>query len=175
MDRAELSEHSIHEVGALFEAALREAAAELSVADLDGIERRLQAVGRAVLGRVGGAGAGAARGARGDGASALPALWRSDAARGPGAGAAHRGRGGRLHDRAGLRPVRRVPTRAGTARRAARAGAGGALVRALAGRLPAGDRGVVLCRLGIEASFEEAMDAAREALGATIPDETARR
>lgn len=33
----------------------------------------------------------------------------------------------------------------------------------------------VVCRLGIEASFEEAMDAAREALGATIPGETARR
>jgi len=42
MDRAELSEHSIHEVGALFETALRDAAAELGTADLDGIERRLQ-------------------------------------------------------------------------------------------------------------------------------------
>jgi len=32
-----------------------------------------------------------------------------------------------------------------------------------------------VCRLGIEASFEEAMDAARETLGTTVGDETARR
>ncbi len=52
MDRVDLPEDSIHEVGMLFEAALRAAAAELSVADLNGIERRLQAVGRTVLGEV---------------------------------------------------------------------------------------------------------------------------
>lgn len=52
MDRAELSEESIHELGALFVAALREAAADVSVADLDGVERRVQAVGRQVLGPV---------------------------------------------------------------------------------------------------------------------------
>jgi len=32
-----------------------------------------------------------------------------------------------------------------------------------------------VCRLGIETSFEEAMDAARETLGVCVPDETARR
>ncbi len=48
MDRVDLPEDSRHEVGMLFEAA----PTELSVADLDGIERRLQVVGRAVLGEV---------------------------------------------------------------------------------------------------------------------------
>lgn len=52
MGRTDLPKDSIHEVGALFETALREVAAELSVATLDGIERRLQPVGRAVLGQV---------------------------------------------------------------------------------------------------------------------------
>ncbi len=49
MDRAELPEESIHEMGALFVTALRAAATNFSVDDLDGIERRLQAAGRQVL------------------------------------------------------------------------------------------------------------------------------
>jgi hypothetical protein len=52
MDRAELSEAIIQELGAVFMAALQEAAPELLSADLDGIERRLQAVSRQVWGRV---------------------------------------------------------------------------------------------------------------------------
>ena len=47
MDRAELSEGSIHEPGALNEAAVK-----LGVVDLGGVERLLQAVGRATMGRV---------------------------------------------------------------------------------------------------------------------------
>jgi hypothetical protein len=52
MDRAELSEAIIQDLGAVFMAAVQEAAAELLSADLDGIERRLQAVSRQVFGRV---------------------------------------------------------------------------------------------------------------------------
>jgi hypothetical protein len=46
MDRAELSEAIIQDLGAVFMAALQEAAPELLSADRDGIERRVQAVGR---------------------------------------------------------------------------------------------------------------------------------
>ncbi len=52
MDSIDLSEDRIHEVGMLFEEALRAAAVEMSTDDLAGLERRLQAVGRAVLGQV---------------------------------------------------------------------------------------------------------------------------
>jgi len=52
MDREDLSADSIHEVGVLFEAALRAAAVEMRTDDLAGLERRLQAVGRVVLGQV---------------------------------------------------------------------------------------------------------------------------
>jgi hypothetical protein len=52
MDRAELSEAIIQDVGAVFMAAVQEALPELLTADLDGIERRLHAVSRRVCGRV---------------------------------------------------------------------------------------------------------------------------
>ncbi len=52
MDSMDLSEDSIQEIGVLFEAALREVAAELNTDDLAGLERRLQAVGRTILGQV---------------------------------------------------------------------------------------------------------------------------
>ncbi len=52
MDSTDLSEDSIHEVGMLFEAALHAAAVEMSTDNLAGLERRLQAVGRAILGQV---------------------------------------------------------------------------------------------------------------------------
>jgi hypothetical protein len=53
MDRAELSEAIIQDLGAVFMAAVQEALPELLTADLDGIERRLHAaVSRRVCGRV---------------------------------------------------------------------------------------------------------------------------
>ncbi len=52
MDRPKLPEESRHELGMPFVAAPREAVTDMSVADLDGIERRPQEVGRQVLGQV---------------------------------------------------------------------------------------------------------------------------
>jgi len=52
MDRDELSAAMIQDLGQVFAQALGEAAPALARADLDGIERRLQAVGRQVLGQV---------------------------------------------------------------------------------------------------------------------------
>jgi hypothetical protein len=165
MDRAELSEESIHELGALFEAALRAAAAELSTADLDGIERRVQAVGRQVLGpvveRV------LARRAAREGQERLPCthcggpMRRVDLAR-----ERH------IQGVVGDYTIRRAydlcdACRCGQAPLDARIGLGpGTLSPALLR---------AVCRLGIEASFEEAMDAVRDTLGVRVPDETARR
>jgi len=50
MDRTELSEAIIQEVGAIVAEELRAAGPELLTADLDGIETRLQAVSRRVCG-----------------------------------------------------------------------------------------------------------------------------
>lgn len=63
MDSTDLSEDSIHEVGVLFEAALRAAAGAMRTDDLAGLERRLHAVGRGGLGAGGGTGAGSTGGA----------------------------------------------------------------------------------------------------------------
>ena len=52
MDRADLSDAIVEELGTLFVSELRRVGAELLAADLDGIERRLQEVSRRVLGRV---------------------------------------------------------------------------------------------------------------------------
>ena len=52
MDRAELSEAIVEELGELFVSELRRVGPELVAADLDGIEQRLQEVSRRVLGRV---------------------------------------------------------------------------------------------------------------------------
>ena len=52
MDRADLSEAIVRELGELFVSELRQAGPELVAADLDGIEQRLQEVSRRVLGRV---------------------------------------------------------------------------------------------------------------------------
>jgi len=52
MDRGELSAAMIQELGELFAQALGAAAPTLARADLDGIERRLQAMGRQILGQV---------------------------------------------------------------------------------------------------------------------------
>lgn len=52
MDRAELSEAIVEELGELFVRELVQAGPELVTSDLDGIERRLQEVSRRVWGRV---------------------------------------------------------------------------------------------------------------------------
>ena len=52
LDRGKLSEAIIQELGSVFMSAVQEAAPELLTADLEGIERRLQAVARQVFGRV---------------------------------------------------------------------------------------------------------------------------
>ncbi len=52
MDRPELSEAIVRELGELFMSELRQAGPDLVATDLDGIERRLQEVSRRVLGRV---------------------------------------------------------------------------------------------------------------------------
>jgi hypothetical protein len=52
VDRAELSEAIVRELGELFVSELRQAGPELVASDLDGIEQRLQEVSRRVLGRV---------------------------------------------------------------------------------------------------------------------------
>ena len=115
MDRAALSEESIHELGALFEAAVREAVTALSVADLDGLERRLQAMGRQVMGQVVERVL-AVRAAQ-EGMEREPCAYCGGAMRRgvSGAGTTHPGCGGRLHAAPGLRPVRRLSLRAGSA------------------------------------------------------------
>ena len=165
MDRVDLPEDSIHEVGQLCEAALRAAAAELSAADLDGIERRLQAVGRAVLGEV------VERvltlRAAGEGTDRLPCPHCG--------GAMRRVDQARTRDIQGVvgdYTIRRAydlcdACRRGQAPLDVRIGLGPGTIS------PSLLRAV--CRLGIETSFAEAMDAVRETLGVSVADETARR
>ena len=52
MDRADLSEAIVRELGELFVSELRQVGPDLVAADLDGIEQRLQEMSRRVLGRV---------------------------------------------------------------------------------------------------------------------------
>jgi len=165
MDRAELSEESIHEVGALFEAAVREAVSELSVTDLAGIERRLQAVGRQVLGQVVERVL-AVRAAQ-EGQERTPCAHCGGAMR-----RVDQARERRLYGVVGDYTLRRAydlcdACHCGQAPLDARIGVGpGALSPALLR---------VVCRLGIAASFEEALDVAQETLGVSVPTETARR
>jgi hypothetical protein len=165
MDRAELSEESIHELGALFEAALREAVSELSVSDLAGIERRLQAVGRQVLGQVVERVL-AVRAAQ-EGQERTPCAHCGGAMR-----RVDQARERRLSGVVGDYTLRRAydlcdACHCGQAPLDARIGVGpGALSPALLR---------VVCRLGIAASFEEALDVAQETLGVSVPTETARR
>ena len=165
MDRIDLSEDSIHEVGMLFEAALQAAAAEMSTDYLLGLERRLQAVGRAVLGQV--VERVLARRAAREGVERLPCphcggpMRRVDLAR-----ARH------IQGVVGDYTIRRAydlcdACRRGQAPLDVRIGLGPGTLSPTLLR--------AVCRLGIETSFEEAMDAARETLGVTVADETARR
>ncbi|MDQ2829985.1 MAG: ISKra4 family transposase [Chloroflexota bacterium] len=165
MDSTDLPEDSIHEVGALFVAARRAAAAEMSMDDLAGLERRLQAVGRAVLGQV--VERVLARRAAREGTERLPCphcagpMRRVDLRR-------KRHIEGVVGDDTIWRPYDLCDAcRCGQAPLDVCIGLGpGALSPTL-------NRAV--CRLGIEASFETAMDAARETWGVTVADETARR
>ncbi len=165
MDRTELSEDSIHEVGQLFEGALRAAVAEMSTDDLAGLERRLQAVGRTVLGQVMERVL-AERAAR-EGNDRLPCP--------------HCGGPMRRVDQARTRDIQGVvgdytirraydlcdACRCGQAPLDVRIGLGPGTLSPLLLR--------AVCRLGIEASVAEAMDALRETRGTTVAAETARR
>ena len=165
MDRAELSEESIQELGALFEAALREAVSELSVTDLAGIERRLQAVGRQILGPVVERVL-AVRAAQ-EGQERTPCAHCGGTMR-----RVDQARERHLYGVVGDYTLRRAydlcdACHCGQAPLDARIGVGpGALSPALLR---------VICRLGIAASFEEALDVAQETLGVRVPAETARR
>jgi len=165
MDRADLPEDSIHEVGALFVAALREAAAEMSTDDLAGLERRLQAVGRAVLGQV------VERVLAGrvahEGTERLPCPHCGGPMR-----RVDRQRKRHIQGVVGDYTIRRPydlcdACRCGQAPLDVRIGLGPGVLSPTLNR--------AVCRLGIEASFETAMDAARDVLGVRVPDETARR
>jgi len=165
MDSIDLSEDSIHEVGVLFEEALRAAVAAMSTDDLAGLERRLQAVGRAVLGQVVERVL-AERAAR-EGVERRPCphcdgpMRRVDLAR-----ARH------IQGVVGDDIIRRAYDLCDTCRR------GQAPLDVRIGLGPGTLSPTLLravCRLGIDTSFEEAMDAARETLGVTVADETARR
>ncbi len=165
MDRTELSEDSRHEVGQLCEGALRAAVAEMSTDDLAGLERRLQTVGRTVLGQVMERVL-AGRAAR-EGVDRLPCP--------------HCGGLMRRVDQARTRDIQGVVGDY-TIRRAYdlcdACGCGQAPLDVRIGLGPGTLSPLLLravCRLGSEASFEEAMDALRETLGTTVADETARR
>jgi hypothetical protein len=164
MDRGKLSEAIIQELGSVFMSAVQEAAPELLTADLDGIERRLQAVSRQVFGRV------------------LEQIVAVRATQ-PGAWPPCPACGGllRLVERTRRRQVQGLvgdatlqrPTyvctrcRAGHAPLDAELGLGpGALSPALAR---------VACRAGIETSFAEAADMLAETLRVSVPPDAVRR
>lgn len=165
MDRGTLSTQIINEVGAMMVAALEAAAPELAESDLDGIEQRLQRIGRQVCGRV----VEEVVAARAAGEPTEPprcpncqqAMRLVDWERPRelqglvgdyrlvrpyfGCGACHHGRAP-LDERLGIGTGNLSP----------------ALSRAT-------------CRLGVEATFGEADDALAETLGVAVGDEGARR
>jgi hypothetical protein len=164
MDRAELSEAIIQELGAMFMAAVQEAMPQLLSADLDGIERRLQAVSRQVFGHV---------------LEQVVALRAGQPRERPPCPAC----AGllRLVDRARPRQLQGLVGDATVQRPTyvcSRCGQGhapldtewglgqGALTPALAR---------VACRAGIETSFAEASDLLAETLGVAVPADTVRR
>ncbi len=165
MDSMDLSEDSIHEVGVLFEAALRAVAAEMSTDDLAGLERRLQAVGRAVLGQV--VERVLAGRAAGEGRERLPCPHCAGPMR-----RVDRARTRHIQGVVGDYTIARAydlcdACRCGQAPLDVRIGLGPGTLSPTLAR--------VVCRLSIDTSFETAMDAAREVLGTTVADETARR
>lgn len=164
MDRAELSEAIIQDLGAVFTAAVQEAMPELLTADLDGIERRLQAVARQVFGRV---------------LEQVVAVRAGQARERPPCPACggllrlvDRARPRQLHGLVGAAAVQRptyVCSRCGQGHAPLDAALGlgqGALTPALAR---------VACRAGIETSFAEASDLLNETLGVAVPSDAVRR
>jgi hypothetical protein len=165
MDRTELSEESIQELGALFVAALRAAAADLSTADLAGIERRVQALGRQVLGQVV---ACMVQGrAVGDGQERCPCPHCGGAMR-----RVDRARERHVQGVVGDYTIRRAYDLCDTCH------CGQAPLDVRLGLGPGGLSPALLravCRLGIEVSFVAAMDAVQDTLGVSVPAETVRR
>jgi hypothetical protein len=164
MDRAELSEAIIQELGALFMAAVQEVATELLSADLDGIERRLQAVSRQVFGRVL------------EQVIAVRAGHPRERPPCPACGGllrlVDRARPRQLQGLVGDATVHRptyVCTRCGQGHAPLDTALGlgqGALTPALAR---------VVCRAGLETSFGEASDLLAETLGVAVPADAVRR
>jgi len=165
MDRSELSEASIHEVGTLFEAEVRAAGPELVAADLEGMERRVQQLSRVVCGAL------------------LERVLARRAAEPPPAGCPTCGGRLRLVERARARRVQGL-TGDATLRRAvyvwtqAACGAGYAPLDAALG-LGAATLTPGLARVarraGMALAFAEAAQHLEEALGLRLADETVRR
>ncbi|MGQ9854718.1 MAG: ISKra4 family transposase [Candidatus Oleimicrobiaceae bacterium] len=166
MDRPNLSEEIIQELGILFTDSLRQAGPLLlESADFDTLERRVQVIGRQVLGRVVEA--------------CVQAIAAAVPADDPKCPNCHRRmrlvdskRGRELQGLVGDYQVRRAyyycdVCQSGLAPLDERLGLGSGVVSPALGR--------VICRLGIEASFEEAADAVGEVLQTTIYREAGRR
>lgn len=166
MDRANLSEGIIQELGSVFMDSLRKAGPSLAgAADLEALERQTQAVGRDVLGRV------------------VEASIRSIVASLPvdRPNCPHCGKGMRLVDSQRARVLQGLVgdyevSRAyyfcddcdlGLAPLDDRLGLGPGTLSPALGR--------VLCWAGIQGSFEEGAAAVKEALGVTVPTESTRR
>jgi hypothetical protein len=164
VDRAELSEAIIHELGEVFKAELRAAGPDLLTADLDGIERRVQAVSRQVCGRVV------------EQVVAVRAGQPRERPPCPACGGllrlVDRARPRQLHGLVGDATVQRptyVCTRCGQGHAPLDVELGlgpGALAPALAR---------VACRAGLETSFGEASDLLAETLGVAVPADAVRR
>jgi hypothetical protein len=164
MDRAELSGAIKQELGALLTAALTAAAPTLATADLDGIERCVQAVGRQGLGRV----VEQVVAARAAAAGGPPACAGCGGPTRCGGRARPRRLQGLVGDYTLRRPYYTCPAcHAGGAPLDAALGLG-------AGALSPG-LGRVACRLGIEGSFGAAADQLAETLGVTVAAEAVRR
>lgn len=165
MDRAELSGAIIAELGAVFTDALTAAAPVVLTADLDGMERQLQAVSRQVLGRVVEQVV-AARAAASSGAA--PACEQCG---GP-TRCVGRGRPRQVQGLVGDYTLRRpyyvcAACHRGQAPLDVQLGLDGGMLAPGLSR--------VACRLGLEGSFGTAADHLAETLGVTVAEEAVRR
>lgn len=164
MDRVELSDAIIQELGAAFMTALTAAAPTLLTSDLDGVEQRLQDVGRQVLGRV----VERVLAVRAAAGTAPPAC----AACGGAMSCVGRARPRRLQGLVGDYTLRRPyyvcpACHRGQAPLDAQLGLdGGALSPGLSR---------VACRLGLEGAFGAAADQLAETLRVAVPEEAVRR
>jgi hypothetical protein len=164
MDRPNLSATIIREVGAIFMAGLSQIGPELLASDLDGIEQRLQDLGRRVMGEVV------------EGVARTLAAEPSPAPRCPACG-----RRMRLVDPARPRQVQGLVGDYTLARPYYACGACHRGLAPLDARLGVGPGALspglarVACRLGIEDSFGEAADALAETLRVDVAREGTRR